>query len=103
MARVENYHEAIERVQQSFLTDSDHPTSTDLRSNVNKNEFIQIVQNDPAIMKLIDCRLSINKRASRFENSRSILLKKQLKFRPSMFKSLSDSKLAQPYDRDNDD
>ena len=44
-------------------------------------------------MKLIDCQSTMNKRASKFENSTSILLKKQLKFKPSLYKSLSDSKL----------
>lgn len=98
MARVENYYEAIDRIQQSFLSKSEDGNSIELPPAVDKDDFVNTVQNDPVIMKLIDCRLSVNKRASRFENSKSILLKKQLKFKPPMYKSLSDSKLAQPYD-----
>jgi len=95
MPRMETYDEAIDRVKQLFLTNSDGDDTIELLSNVTKSEFVDIVQNDSVIMKLIDCRTTANnKRANKFENSTSILLKKQLKFDSSLHKSSSDSKLT---------
>ena len=63
-------------------------------NSVTKSEFVDIIQKDTTIMKLIDCQPIIHKRASKFENSTINLFKKQLKFKSSMHKSLSDSNLA---------
>jgi hypothetical protein len=94
MARIETYTEAIERVKQSFLSNPDDDETAELLNSVTKIEFVNIVQNDATIMKLIDCRSPMNRRADKFENSRKISLKKQLKFKPSIHKSLSDSRLT---------
>ncbi|CAF1217142.1 unnamed protein product [Adineta steineri] len=94
MSRVETYDDAIERVRELFLTNQDDDKSTELLSSVTKSEFVDIVQKDTTIMKLIDCRPIINKRTSKLENSNTNSLKKQLKFKPSIHKSLSDSTLA---------
>ncbi len=100
MARIETYPEAIERVKQLFLTNSDDHESDALLPSVTKSEFVDIVQKDTSIMKLIDCQSPTNRRASKFENSTAILLKKQLKFKPPIYKSLSESTLAAPQEND---
>ncbi len=98
MARIETYNEAIERVKQSFLSNPDDDDETaELLHSVTKGEFMNIVQNDATIMKLIDCRSPANRRASKFENSTAISLKK-LKFKRSIHKSLSDSGLTAPHE-----
>ncbi|CAF2739759.1 unnamed protein product [Rotaria sp. Silwood2] len=93
MARIETYDEAITRVKQLLLTHQDNNTNTELLDSVTKSEFINIVQSDKTIMKLIDCQSSLNKRASKIENSTN-LFKKQLKFKSPRSKSLSDPTLA---------
>lgn len=94
MSRIETYHEAIERIKLLFLTNHDDHTSDDLMDSVTKSEFVGIVQKDTAIMKLIDCRPIMNKRGSKGEHLSANLFRKQLKFKPSLYKSLSDSTLA---------
>jgi hypothetical protein len=94
MSRIETYDEAIQRVTQLFLTNQDNDTNDELLNSVTKSEFIEIVQKDTTIMKLIDSQSIINRRASKFENATTNLFKKQLKFKPSISKSLSDSTLT---------
>jgi hypothetical protein len=62
---------------------------------VTKSEFVDIAQKDATIMKLIDCRPILSKRTSKGDPFSSNSSKKQLKFKPSLHKSLSDSTLAQ--------
>ncbi|CAF0719028.1 unnamed protein product [Rotaria sp. Silwood1] len=93
MARIETYDEAIVRVKQLLLTNQDNNKNDELLDSITKSEFIDIVQSDSTIMKLIDCRPNFNKRTSKFENS-THLFKKQLKFKSSRGKSYSDSTLA---------
>ena len=78
MARIETYDEAMERVKLLLLTDEGDDGVDEIRESVTKTEFIDIVQSDPAIMKLIDCQSTINKRGSKSETSTG-LFKKQLK------------------------
>jgi len=94
MSRIETYDEAIQRVKQLFLANQDNDTNDELLNSVTKSEFIEIVQKDTTIMKLIDSQSIINRRASKFENATTNLFKKQLKFKPSISKSLSDSTLT---------
>ncbi|CAF4381134.1 unnamed protein product, partial [Adineta steineri] len=74
--RIFSFGDAIERVRELFLTNQDDDKSTELLSSVTKSEFVDIVQKDTTIMKLIDCRPIINKRASKLENSNTNSLKK---------------------------
>jgi hypothetical protein len=97
---METYDEAINRVKQLFLTNQDDIESNELLNSVTKSEFVDIAQKDKIFMKLIDSQSTINKRGSKFENSTAILFKKQLKFRPPMYKSLSDSRLAATNEND---
>ncbi|CAF1011575.1 unnamed protein product [Adineta ricciae] len=94
MARVETYEDAIDRVKQLFLSNQEDLDSDELFSSVTKSEFLNIVQKDSTIMKLIDCRPLVNKRATKRDSLAATLLKKQLKFTSPMQKSLSDSTLA---------
>ena len=94
MSRLETYDEAIERIRLLFLTNRDDQSNDDLLDSVTKSEFVEIVQKDAAIMKLIDCRPIIGKRESKGDN----LFRKQLKFKPPMYKSLSDSTLSKTTD-----
>ncbi|CAF4458377.1 unnamed protein product, partial [Rotaria magnacalcarata] len=55
MARIETYDEAMERIKLLFLTDEDDDEIEHVRESVTKAEFIDIVQSDSTIMKLIDC------------------------------------------------
>ncbi len=91
MARIETFDEAIDCIKQSFLANPDDNESTVLLDSITKSEFVNVVQNDATIMKLIDCRSPTNRRANKFENLRKISLKT---FRPSLKKSLSDSRLT---------
>lgn len=92
MARVETLDEAVGRIELLFLTNQDKGKN-EVRHSITKGEFIEIVQSDAAIMKLIDCQAGIRKRGSKLDSS-TALFKKQLKFKPPLKKSLSDSKLA---------
>ncbi|CAF0775221.1 unnamed protein product [Rotaria sordida] len=92
MARIETYDEAIKRVKQLLLTNQDNKNN-EIFDSITKSEFIDVVQSDATIMKLIDCQSNLNKRGSKFDNSTN-LFKKQLKFKSSRSKSLSDSTLA---------
>lgn len=94
MARVETYEEAMERIKTLLLTNPEDPQSEEMMDSVTKSEFVQIVQDDSAIMKLIDCRPMLNKRTSKADPFSVHAIKKQLKFKPSLHKSLSDSTLA---------
>ena len=94
MSRIETYQEATERVKLLFLTNQDDDTHNENVNSITKNEFVDIAQKDGTIMKLIDCQSIANKRASKVENVTTNLFKKQLKFKPSMHKSLSDSSLT---------
>ena len=94
MSRSETYNEAIERIKQLFLTNQDDNPPGELLNSVTKSEFVNIVQKDTTIMKLIDCQPLNTKRASRFESSSTNLFKKHLKFKPPIHKSLSDSILT---------
>jgi hypothetical protein len=91
MARIETYNEAETRVKQLFLTT---PGDNEPRHSVTKSEFVEIVQKDTTIMKIIDCRPIINKRVDKVDHLTTNLFKKQLKFKPSIHKSLSDSTLT---------
>ncbi|CAF3034931.1 unnamed protein product [Rotaria socialis] len=93
MARIETYDEAMERIKLLLLTDEGDDGIDKARESVTKAEFMDIVQSDSAIMKLIDCHSTINKRGSKSEHSTGSF-KKQLKFKPQLSKSLSDSRLT---------
>lgn len=97
MARIETDSEAIERVKRLFLLNKDNNEVID---SISKTEFVDIIQKDTTTIKLIDCRPIINKRTSRFENSTANLFKKQLKFEPTLQKSLSDSTLTKTNEND---
>ena len=92
MSRMETCDEAIGRVRQLFINQDDS-TNDELFDIITESKFVNIVQNDRSIMKLLDCRSMMNKRMSKVENSAN-LFKKHLKFKFTRSKSLSDSKLA---------
>lgn len=97
MARFETYEEAMQRIKTIFLANQDDPKNGDLLDSVTKSEFVDIVQKDTTIMKLIDCRPITNKRTSKSDgfSATSGSSKKQLKFKPPLHKSFSDSTLLQ--------
>ena len=97
MSRLESYHEAIERVKTLFLA---NPDDDELLDSVTKSEFVDIVQKDTAILKLIDCRLAIKRSTVKAEPNANNPFKKHLKFKPKMQKSLSDSTLERIDRRD---
>jgi hypothetical protein len=99
MARQETFDESLERVKQLFLTNMDDRNHGELLESVTKGEFVEIVQKDVSIMKLIECR-SMNKddkqtgKGAHLSTNRFGRSKKQLKFKRSKHKSLSDSILS---------
>lgn len=95
MARDETYDEAMKRIKMLFLTNQEDSQNESLLDSVTKSEFVDLVQKDATIMKLIDCRPILSKRTSKGDSFTSNSSKKQLKFKPSLHKSLSDSTLAQ--------
>lgn len=97
MFRIETEHEAMERIKQVFLINKDN---NEILDSISKSEFVELIQKDTNTIKLIDCQSPMNKRASKFENSTAFLFKKQLKFKPTMQKSLSDSRLAKTNEND---
>jgi hypothetical protein len=96
MARIEPYDDAIDRIKLLFLTNHEDTEADDLLDSVTKSEFVDIVQKDASIMKLIDCRPILTKRGHKSEHLAGQSFKKQLKFKPPMYKSLSDSTLTKP-------
>ena len=94
MARIETYDEAMVRIKALFLMNHEDPNSDVLLDSVTKSEFVDIAQQDQTIMKLIDCRPMLSKRGSKPDNSGASNLKKHLKFKPAIYKSLSDSTLT---------
>lgn len=94
MARFETYEEAMQRIKTLFLSNGEESDNEELLDSVTKGEFVNIVQKDQTIMKLIDCRPIVRKRSSKGEGSGPNPSRKQLKFKRPIYKSLSDSTLT---------